>query len=213
MTVVVKNKVRKLKIWQLLERPSWGKLDVANVLELAREGHFGLYFMPRNDEWVSVSKSGWNITSELKTLLNKSSGEEEKVYIKLKDDFIEFCKRKKALLKKCPGLCRLATDLEVKISPPCITGSIQLLEENSRIIGTDFENRFGFAFINGRCKSPRHYFPNKQIKKNDLYVLSDQIEAYEMATQLGECEGEKQKHVRKQKRANAKACECFKRTN
>lgn len=177
--------IKTLSISQLLKRTGWTHLELENILEAAEEGKFGLYFKPSKLIGPMGQKSAFVLKTSIKGLLRSVSisKKEKHNYQKLAAKYIKFCKTYKRFLIPREGYVRLPTKTETEILIACQSSTVTRLKIESKIVGTEWCNHFGFTLKKERgiflVVSPVYYFPGKYIEPEDLLVFIDQIELFE----------------------------------
>jgi hypothetical protein len=185
--------ITTLNIKQLLER--WPQYSELNILELANDGHFGLYFRPgikrktHNDAIKLTDDSIKKATASLELPGYKASLLH---FEALKDKFLQLVLEKAFLFQSKPGFERLALSIEIELCGICDTGSIGMMLLTTKIPHTEYNNTFGFFKNDDRyiCNSyelhrkdvltniwPRDY--KRYLDIDDLFVFIDQIERFE----------------------------------
>jgi hypothetical protein len=190
-----KNIIKTLTLAQLLLRPFWQGLSIENIYEIARKGWFGLYFKPYKILGRNQRKSYSNLGTIMKNLMSREifDGEQIKEYMNFVENFIRFIRNNKRLVKHYPGYVRLATDEECAIIRSCESGSVKAMSIGDGIFRDDSACAFGFEFMRPFLLSKKkmlHQYYNlggKKITSDDLFVVLDDIEAYEKIISSTQC--------------------------
>jgi len=221
-----------LTIKQLSER--WPQYSELNIFELANQGHFGLYYRPRikrqtfhcviddiNKMIAYYEKMHGSYESYTDPLPSHSKNEYKEAirsFNLTKEKLLTFIKQKSYLFQNILGFERLAVPIEVEACRSCEASSIEAIITYGKIIlSRDVNNTFAIAKIDDRfiCNSYRlhqeasltYKLPEDYkgyIDTDDLFVMADQIEAFEKAHDdvIGN-QSKKPKKKYKQTRAHA----------
>lgn len=188
------NIIQTLTLAQLLLRPLWQGLSIQNVLEIARNGFFGLYFNPCSILGGNPRKSYSDLKIMIKNVMNSNNYNDKKMErnVEFFDSVVRFFRNNKHLIKHRPGYVRLSTDEECEIIRACERGSVKNMIIKNEIRREGLSCAFGFEFMRPYLDFPKkmlyQYFnlEDKIVTSDDLIVFVDQIEEFEANSRLSE---------------------------